>query len=91
MVVTHVVLYETRCRWCGTPQQAEQPMEYRNGYGPRLAALLAELSGPQRDSRSAVQEFCTSVLGVPINQGAIQRAVDRVAEALKPHYEAIAE
>ena len=37
-----------------------------------------------------MQEFCRSVLGVPISQGAIQRAVDRVSEALKPHYEAIA-
>jgi transposase len=53
--------------------------------------LLAELSGPQRDSRSAVQEFCMSVLGMPINLGASQRAVDRVAEALKPYDKAIAE
>jgi transposase len=30
-------------------------------------------------------------LGVTISQGAIQRAVDRVSEALTPHYEAIAE
>jgi transposase len=37
-----------------------------------------------------VQEFCTSVLGIPISRGAIQRAVDRVSEAIKPHYEAIA-
>jgi transposase len=29
-------------------------------------------------------------LGVPISQGAIQRAVDRVSEAIQPHYEAIA-
>ena len=60
------------------------------GYGPRFTALLGELSGSQRSSRSAVQEFCRSVLGVPISQGAIQRAVDRVSEALKPYYEAIA-
>jgi transposase len=37
-----------------------------------------------------VQEFCTSVLGVPISRGAIQRVVDRVSEAIKPQYEAIA-
>jgi hypothetical protein len=56
-----------------------------------LAALLAELSGPRRDSRSAVREFCMFVLGMPINRGAIQRAVDRVAEAPKPYDKAIAE
>ena len=67
------------------------PPEVRYGYGPRLTALIGELSGSQRDSRSAVQEFCTSVLGVPISRGAIQRAVDRVSEAIHPHYDAIAE
>ena len=56
-----------------------------------MTALIGELSGSQRDSRSAVQEFWTSVLGVPISRGAIQRAVDRVSEAIHPHYDAIAE
>jgi transposase len=31
------------------------------------------------------------ILGVPISRGAIQRAVDRVSEAIQPHYAAIAE
>jgi transposase len=70
---------------------AELPAEHRYGYGPRLMALIGELSGSQRDSRSMVQEFCRSVLGVPISRGAIQRAVDRVSDAITPHYEAIAE
>jgi transposase len=91
MMVTHVVLHEMRCPRCGRLLKAERPAEYRYGYGPRLTALIGELSGPQRDSRSAVQEFCTSVLGVSISRGAIQRAVDRVSEAIKPQYEAIAE
>jgi transposase len=90
MAVTHVVLHETRCPRCGRLIKAELPAEYRYGYGPRLTALIGELSGPQRDSRSAVQEFCTSVLGVRISRGAIQRVVDRVSEAIIPHYEAIA-
>jgi transposase len=37
-----------------------------------------------------VQEFCASVLGVPMSRGAIQRAVDRVSEAIAPCYEAVA-
>jgi transposase len=56
-----------------------------------LTPLIGELSGPQRDSRRAVQEFCTSVLGVPISPGGIQRCVDRVSHAIQPHYEATAE
>jgi transposase len=91
MAVTHVVLHEARCPWCGRLLKAELPAEYRYGYGPRLTALIGELSGGQRDSRTAVQEFCASVLGISISRGAIQRTVDRVSEALIPHYDAIAE
>src|SRR5262245_25026767 len=59
--------------------------------GPRLTALNGELSGPQGDSRSMVQERCRSVLGVAISRGAIQRAVDWVSDAITPHDEAVAE
>jgi transposase len=91
MQVTHVILHEARCPQCDRLLKAPLPEKYRYGYGPRLTALIGELSGPQRDSRSAVQEFCTSVLGVPISRGAIQRCVDRVAHAIQPYYDAIAE
>jgi hypothetical protein len=79
MAVTHVVLHEGHCPGCGRLLKAELPAEYRYRYGPRLTALIGELSGSQRDSRSAVQEFCTSVLEVPISRGAIQRVVDWVS------------
>jgi transposase len=91
MAVTHVVLHETRCPRCGHLLKAELPAEYRYGYGPRFTALIGELSGSQRISRTAVQEFCWSVLGVPISRGAIQRMVDRASEAIAPLYAAIAE
>jgi transposase len=91
MQVTHVILHEARCPQCDRLLKAPLPEQYRYGYGPRLTALIGELSGGQRDSRTAVQEFCTSVLGLPISRGAIQRVVDRVSDAITPHYEAIAE
>jgi transposase len=89
MHVTHVVLHEACCPQCGRLLKAPVPEAHRYGYGPRLTALIGELSGPQRSSRSTVQAFCASVLGVPISRGAIQRAVDRVSAAITPHYEAI--
>jgi transposase len=49
------------------------------------------MSGSQRSSRSTVQEFCGSVLDLPNSRGAIQRVVDRVSEAIHPHYERIAQ
>jgi transposase len=91
MVVKHFVLHKACCPQCGRCLKASLPAVHRYGYGPRFTALLGELSGSQRDSRSAVQEFCASVLGVPISRGAIQCAVDRVSEAIIPYYEAIAE
>jgi transposase len=91
MRVTHVVLHKVRCHQCGSIIKAPLPEEHRYGYGPRLTALIGELSGGQRDSRSTVQEFCTSVLGVRISRGAIQRCLDRVSEAIQPLYEAIAQ
>jgi transposase len=91
MIVRHFVLQEACCPQCGRGTKAQVPPAAGAGYGPRLTALIGELSGSQRSSRSAVQEFCQSVLGVAISQGAIQRAVDRVSDALIPYYEAIAE
>jgi transposase len=91
MRVRHFVLYEAYCPHCGQVTKAQVPPEAAAGQGPRLTALIGELSGMQRSSRSAVQAFCTSVLGVPISRGAIQRAVDRVSEAIRPHYEALAQ
>jgi transposase len=91
MHVKHVVLHDAHCPRCGRRVKALLSEEYRYGYGPRLTALIGELSGGQRDSRTAVQEFCMSVLGVSISRGAIQRTVDRVSDAITPHYEAIAE
>jgi transposase len=90
MIVRHFVLYEAYCPQCGNVTKAHVPSEAAAGQGPRLTALIGELSGSQRASRSAVQEFCVSVLGVRLSRGAIQRAVDRVSEAIHPHYEAIA-
>jgi transposase len=37
-----------------------------------------------------VQTFCASVLQVPVSLGAIQKVLDRVAQAIEPHYSAIA-
>jgi len=88
-VVKHVVLHEARCPLCGRPVKATIAAEHAYGYGPRLAALIGEQSGPQRSSRTAVQQFCASVLGVPISRGAVQWAVDRVSAAIIPYFEAI--
>jgi transposase len=37
-----------------------------------------------------VQTFCASVLQVPLSLGAIQKVLNRVTQALAPHYDAMA-
>jgi len=91
MQITHFVLQEGKCMACGRTCKGVVPEGFQVGYGPRFTGLIGELSASQRSSRSAVKEFCQSLLGVAISSGGIQRCVDRVSEAVLPHYVAIAE
>jgi len=90
MEVTHWVLHQDRCLGCGGWPKAQVPGEQVTGYGPRLSALMAELAGTYGNGRRMVQTFCSSVLGVPISLGAIQKGVDRVSQTIDPYYTVIA-
>lgn len=89
MEVRHFVLYGGRCCRCGKRHKAKLSLAHRCGYGPRLTALIGEMSGIQGASRETVQEFCRSVLGIAISKGAIQKVIDRLSEAIRPHHGAI--
>jgi len=47
------------------------------------------MAGIVSTSRSAVQDLCASVFSIPFSKGAIQKMVDRVSEAIVPHYDLI--
>jgi transposase len=47
------------------------------------------MSGIVSVSRSAVKDLCASVFSIPLSKGAIQKMINRVSQALVPHYEAI--
>ena len=87
--VTHFMLHKAKCNCCGKTIRAGVPKEYQSGYGSRFSAMVAELSGSHGASRQTVQDFCQSVLGIPISVGGIQRIIDRSSEALKPVYDEI--
>ena len=89
MEVTHFVLHKGECPCCGKINKAVVPKEHRTGFGVRLSSMIAEMTGNQGDSRTIVQNFCSSVLGFHISLGAIQKIIDRAAAAIKPHYDAI--
>jgi transposase len=90
IAVTHFVLHQVRCGGCGRLRKAEVPAAYATGYGPRLTALMGELAGVHGTSRRLIQDFCASVLHIPMSLGAVQKLIDRVSHAIEPHYEAIA-
>lgn len=89
--VTHYVLHKIRCLECRKTVKAALPREVRTGYGPRLCALIGEMSGVHGASRESVQEFLASVFGIRISTGAVQKVVDRVSEAIRPVYDRIGE
>ena len=71
MEVPHFVLYEGRFTAVGS-----------KGYGPRFTALMGEVAGAQGNSRCTIQDFCRSVLGIPISKGTIHKLIHRVSEAI---------
>ena len=90
MAITHFRLHQAHCGGCGALLKATIPSEHTTGYGPRLTALIGELGGMHRNSRRLVQDCCHSVLHLPMSLGAIQKVIDRVSQAIVPHYETIA-
>ncbi|WP_339138587.1 MAG: transposase [Candidatus Electrothrix sp. GW3-4] len=89
MSVIHFILYKGECTACGKTSKGYVPGEFKTGFGPRFTALVGEISGIDGNSRETVQTFCSSVLGVPISLGALQKIIDRASAAVKPHYESI--
>lgn len=90
MEVTHFILHQGTCSDCGQAVKASLPAEHRSGYGVRLSSFIANAAGIEAASRTTIQEFCRSVLKFDISLGAIQKVIDRVSEAIQPHYQAIA-
>ena len=82
--ITHDVLHKGCCTKCGKIVSSKLPKDQSSGYGPRMSAFIADLSGMQGISRQGGQQFLSSVLGVSISTGAIQKVIDRVSKAMLP-------
>jgi transposase len=91
MDITHFILHQGQCAGCGKIMKGTIPQEHRSGYGPRLSAFIGEVGGIHGDSRRTVQDVCKSVLNFHISLGAINKVIQRVSEAILPHYQAIGE
>lgn len=85
MTIEHFILQQGTCGACGRTLTAQIPSAHQTGYGPRLTALIGELAGMHRTSRRLIQDFCHSVLHIPMSLGAVQKMIDRVSHAIVPH------
>ena len=67
-------LHQLTCRGCGTKTRARLP-EFVNpsGYGVRVVALVALLSGVYRNSQRMVQSAMQEVFGISISLGTVNR------------------
>jgi len=91
MQITHFILQQGECPGCGAINKGEIPAGHQTGYGPRLSGLIGVLAGVMGTSRTEIQQFCGSVLNFPISLGGIQKVIDRVSDAITPHYQKIAD
>lgn len=78
------------CPHCGTLNHAPIPAAVRaHSLGPRLAAVIAYLSGARHDSKRGVAEVLETVFGVPRALGTVSAVEQETAAALvEPHAEA---
>src|SRR5947209_1062504 len=91
-IVTEHQGHARTCPRCGKLTRAPIPAEVRtHGVGPRLAAVIAYLSGARHDSKRGVEEVVEAVFGVPIALGSVANVEQEVSAALAgAHAEAAA-
>src|SRR3990172_8713927 len=82
--VTEHRLHRVGCPACGATTTAALPPEVSStGFGPRLQAVVALLSGRYRLSRREVVALCGDLLGVGLCVGSVQRLCAETAAALR--------
>jgi transposase len=75
--------HQLACEHCGTLTRSVLPEGVtRRGYGERLSALVALLSGGYRQSHRQVQTLLAALAGIQISTGSINRLRQEMSEAL---------
>ena len=91
MDVFHYILQKGPCPECGKTVKACVPSQNQTGFGPRLSATIADLSGTYGSSRETLKDICRDMFGFHISTGAIQKVIDRASHAIEPVYNRIGE
>lgn len=88
--VTEYQLHCLRCS-CGAENWAKIPQTARSGFGPRLTAFLAHLTGLHRVTRRGCQEIAKTIFGIDICLGAVCKLHDEVSQSLSAAHEEVRE
>lgn len=76
-------LHKLECACCGKHTRASLPEEVPStGYGDRLAAVIAWLSGEHHQSHRMVKSLLVNLFGVELSRGSINRLRYQVSSAL---------
>ena len=82
--VTEYRRHRLACPSCGRVNCPALPAEVRGGYGPRVQAVCALLSGAYRIGKRGVARLCQDLFGVPISPAAVCGLQRKAAVALGP-------
>ena len=83
-VVTEYRRHRLPCPNCGRVTCPALPADARGGYGPRVQAVCALLSGAYRVGKRGVAQLCRDLFGVPISPAAVCDLQRKSAAALDP-------
>ena len=76
-------LHQLECQHCGTCTRAELPLEVSaSGYGPRVVATVALLSGVYRHSQRMVQSAMQDLFGVTMSLGSVNNLRQEASRAV---------
>jgi transposase len=79
--VTEYQLLCVRCS-CGAENWPKIPQTARSGFGPRLTAFLAHLTGLHRVTRRGCQEIAKTIFDIDISLGSVCALHQQVSESL---------
>ena len=86
-VITEHQAHGRRCAHCGHLTWARLPAAVlAHGFGPKLTAAIAFLSGRCHGSKRGIEELVETLLGVPLSLGSVSSAEAEVAAALAEPY-----
>jgi transposase len=83
-LVTEYRRHRLTCPRCRRVTRTPLPAGVRCGYGVRLQAICALLSGAYRIGKRGVARLCSDLFGVPISPAAVCKLQHRTTDALAP-------